>query len=52
MNEAQIVIEGDHDGQRIELRGKGAFGYTGTGHFEGELCASPVDHSGAVSGAG
>lgn len=42
LGDAQIVIEGDHEDQRIELRGTGAFGYTDTGHFEGEFYASPV----------
>lgn len=42
MNEAQIVLEGDYDGQRIEVRGSGTFGYTDSGHFEGEFFAPPL----------
>ncbi|WP_394648167.1 hypothetical protein [uncultured Sphingomonas sp.] len=42
LNEAQVVIEGDYDGQRIEMRGAGTFGYTNTGHFEGEFHAPPM----------
>lgn len=42
MSRAQIVIEGDCDGQRVELRGAGSFGYTDLGTFEGEFRAAPT----------
>lgn len=42
LNEAEIVLEGDYDGQRIEVRGPGTFGYTDTGHFEGEFFTPPM----------
>lgn len=42
LNEAEIVLEGDYDGQRIEVRGTGTFGYTDTGHFEGEFYTPPM----------
>ncbi len=42
LTDAEMVLEGDYDGQRIEMRGSGTFGYTDTGHFEGEFYAPPM----------
>jgi hypothetical protein len=41
LSDAWITIEGDCDGQRIELRGEGNFGYTDHGTFEGTFSEPP-----------
>lgn len=41
LTDAWITMEGDCDGQRIELRGKGNFGYTDHGMFEGTFVEPP-----------
>ena len=39
---ARIIIEGDCEGQRIEIRGRGHFGYGEFGNPEGEFSRAPV----------
>lgn len=41
LTDAWITIDGDCDGQRIELRGQGNFGYTNHGTFEGTFTEPP-----------
>lgn len=41
LTDAWSTIEGDCDGQRIELRGQGNFGYTDHGTFEGTFSEPP-----------
>lgn len=41
-NRTHLVIEGDCEGQRTELRGDGYFGYTGTGDCEGSFISPPA----------
>ena len=42
MNRARMVVEGDCDGQRIEIRGSGHFGYTDAGLPEGSFSRPPA----------
>lgn len=39
---ARIVLEGDCEGQRIEIRGRGHFGYGELGFPEGDFSKAPV----------
>lgn len=42
LKRAHLVIEGDCEGQRIELRGEGHFGYTEKGDCEGDFLLAPA----------